>query len=236
MPIKPGWILLALLFLYALWQGEQLSSTRRQVKLLRDENAKLKQVEPAAAEGFAFPLPGACLPSSNNLPGAPRSYRKGQNPGFVFTGENACVPVRYGTGVIASASGTVVKSELSYKELSKAEFDALLKAVKNGASPEQMDKLRGREVWIRHADGLTTVYAHLSAIPSRVKAGAKVQKGDWIGRVGNSGTELGVLGNQGGARLLFELWDGEPDKDRFFGQGLATDALKAQAKLRFGLN
>ncbi|GIW33295.1 M23 family metallopeptidase [Meiothermus sp.] len=236
MPIKPGWIVLALVTLLALWQSGQLSSARRQIAGLQSEVTRLKQELQKGPEGFALPLPGACLPKTDtNLPGAPREYRKGTNPGFVFTGDDACVPVRFGMGVVAAAGGEVVKAETNYKEMSRAEFEALIRAVAGGASPEQMDKLRGREIWIRHAEGYTTVYAHLSGVAPGLKVGSKVYKGQWIGRVGNSGTEAALRGTGEGARLLFELWDGEPDKDRYFGQGLAPEAVRARGKLEFGL-
>ncbi|WP_337868584.1 M23 family metallopeptidase [Meiothermus sp.] len=236
MPIKPGWIVLALVTLLALWQSAQLSGARRQIAGLQSEIAKLKQSLEQGPEGFTLPLPGACLPKSDaNLPGAPREYRKGTSPGFVFINEDACVPVRFGMGVVAAAGGEVVKAETSYKELTRAEFEALIRAVAKGASPEQMDKLRGREVWIRHPGGFTTVYAHLSDIAPGLKTGSKVYKGQWIGRVGNSGTEAALRGRGEGARLLFELWDGEPDRDKYFGQGLAPEAVRARAKLEFGL-
>lgn len=236
MPIKPGWIVLALVVLFALWQTADLVSARRQLRAARTEIAKLTAQPPQPPERFWLPLPGACLPkTAANLPGAPREYRKGTNPGFVFLNGDACVPVVYGMGVVAASSGTVVKADTDYKELSPKDFQALLKAVANGATPEQMARLRGREVWIRHAEGLTTVYAHLSALAPGLRVGSKVEKGQWIGSVGNSGTEYGVLGQVQGARLLFELWDGEPDKDKYFGQGLPPEALRAKAALEFGV-
>jgi hypothetical protein len=236
MPIKPGWILLALVTLVALWQTAQLSSTRRQVAELQSEMSRLRQELQKGPGGFSLPLPGACLPKTNsNLPGAPREYRRGTSPGFVFTGDDACVPVRFGLGVVAAAGGEVIKAETNYQEMTRSEFDALIRAVARGASPEQMGRLRGREVWIRHPDGFTTVYAHLSEIAPGIRPGSRVWKGQWIGRVGNSGTEWALRGTNAGARLLFELWDGEPDKDTHFGQGLAPEAVRARGKLTFGL-
>jgi len=48
----------------------------------------------------------------------------------------------------------------------------------------------GRQVTIRHAFGIKTLYAHLSQI--RVKAGDRVSRGDRIGDMGNSGRSTGT--------------------------------------------
>ena len=169
----------------------------------------------------------------DHLPGAPRPYRKGVSYGFVFTGKDACVPVVFGTGVVAAADGEVVKADHDYKPLDPAAFQRLLDSVKEGADPKAMDALRGREVWIRHPDGRVSVYAHLSGIAPYVKVGARVARGDWIGNVGNSGTSYEVRGTQAGARLLFELWEGGVHKGRYFGQGMDPEAVRKAARKFF---
>jgi len=240
MRLKPGWYLLFLTLLYALvatyaWQR----SERRLAQLAAGEGVVAEpapsSTPPPPAEttppGYVLPLPGACLPEDPDLlPGAARPYRKGVSYGFVFTGEGVCVPVVYGEGVVATSDGEVIKADLDYQPLSKAAFDALLEAVKNGASPEQMDRLRGREVWIRHPDGWISVYAHLAAIAPGIKPGVRVRRGDWIGYLGNSGTSYEVEGSKGAPRLLFELWQGEVDKGRYFGQGLSPKAVRQKAR------
>jgi murein DD-endopeptidase MepM/ murein hydrolase activator NlpD len=77
-----------------------------------------------------------------------------------------------GTPVLAAASGTVV-----------------------GAAPNA-----GYGNWIRieHAQNLATVYGHLSAFAPGISAGAKVQRGQVIGFVGNTGRSTG-------AHLHFEV-------------------------------
>ena len=79
------------------------------------------------------------------------------------------LPARTGTGVLAVAPGRVEQVE------------------EHGGY--------GLQVLIRHADGWTTRYAHLSS--------AEVQKGQWVGR----GSRLGAVGNSGrstGPHLHFE--------------------------------
>lgn len=227
---KPGHYLLLALALYALVltlgfasRGRQLAALHREVWALREKAAQV-------SEGYLLPLPGACLPiRPENLPGAPRPYRKGVSAGFVFQGGDACVPVVRGMGVVAAQAGEVVRVDLDHKEPSLEEYQKLLEAVRSGASPEQMDLLRGLEVWLRHPDGRTSVYAHLQAPYPGLRVGKRVFRGDPIGYVGNSGL------NGGAPRLLFEVWEGEPDRSPFLFQGLPQEELLRQAKAFFGL-
>src|SRR5690606_6025210 len=46
----------------------------------------------------------------------------------------------------------------------------------------------GNLVELRHRNGITTRYAHLSWIPSTLRAGRSVRQGDQIGKVGSTGT------------------------------------------------
>ena len=49
----------------------------------------------------------------------------------------------------------------------------------------------GRYVAVRHAEGLTTFYAHLGGIGAGVKPGLAVTAGQAVGRVGSTGTSTG---------------------------------------------
>jgi murein DD-endopeptidase MepM/ murein hydrolase activator NlpD len=49
----------------------------------------------------------------------------------------------------------------------------------------------GRAVEIRHANGIRTRYAHLSAIGAGIRVGARISQGQVIGRVGSSGLATG---------------------------------------------
>jgi len=220
--IKPGWYVLAALLLYALvvtlaWRHDRIVLHRMRAALA---GMPLSGGGGALAGKYAMPLPGACLPrQAEHLPGYPRPYRKGVNQGLVFVSGDACVPVVYGAGVVADQDGRIIKAERDYQEMSAAEFKNLLKEVAKGASPQQMDKLRGREVWIEHGDGRVSVYAHLSGIRSDLRVGRIVKRGDWIGYVGNSGTQPAVRGTHEGARLMLEVWQGKVDGGKFLGQG-----------------
>lgn len=70
-----------------------------------------------------------------------------------------------GTPVVAAASGVVVKA-----------------GWENGY---------GKVIRIRHDRGRTTVYGHLSAIESEVRAGRRIQQNQLIGRVGSTGLSTG---------------------------------------------
>ena len=71
----------------------------------------------------------------------------------------------YGSAVVAVASGTVVSAGWA------------------GGG--------GKQVRIRHARGLETYYLHLSAFGAGIRAGARVEQGQTIGRVGATGTATG---------------------------------------------
>jgi murein DD-endopeptidase MepM/ murein hydrolase activator NlpD len=72
----------------------------------------------------------------------------------------------YGAAVVAVSAGTVVESGWA-----------------GGA---------GRRVVVRHASGYESAYFHLSAFGAGIRAGARVEQGQTIGRVGNSGTVTGT--------------------------------------------
>jgi len=58
----------------------------------------------------------------------------------------------------------------------------------------------GRFVEVKHAEGLTTLYAHMAAIAPRIASGAAVKAGTAVGRIGSSGTSTGP-------HLHFEIRD-----------------------------
>ena len=166
---------------------------------------------------FALPIEGADIPQDPELlPGAPRDYRGGIHEGIDF-------PAPTGTPVLAAASGTVARVDVSFLDWNREQQDiALYEAITLGYTPAAtLDRIRGRQVWIDHGKGLITRYAHLSAVEPLV-VGQKVEAGALIGEVGSSGYP------QGGPHLHFEVRVG----DDFYGDGLDGDMLvRAVARL-----
>ena len=234
--VKPGWYLLAALFVYALVVTVMLQRTNAEVRDLRIAQATAVQEDAAAPSpaaepaGLWVPLPGASLPQDDaHLPGAERPYRDGVNQGFDFYDGEVGVPVPYGAPVIAAAAGVVERVDQTYSELSPATFEGLLADVADGASDEELDLLRGRQVWIRTPSGRLLRYAHLSDVRNGLAVGQDVFRGQVVGFVGNSGTDAGVAGTNGQARLHFEVWtDGT-----FFGENLEPDEVRMAATSLF---
>lgn len=113
-------------------------------------------------------------------PAPGKTVGKGGAAFLMHNGVDLLAPT--GTPVLAAASGTVV-----------------------GAAPNA-----GYGNWIRldHAENVATVYGHLSAFAPGISPGVKVERGQVIGFVGNTGRSTG-------AHLHFEL----------INQGQATDPM-----------
>lgn len=129
-------------------------------------------VAPAAVEPAqppAPPVPEPVLVMGEPVPGhevnSPFGLRRlpWENHGRLHEGVDIAAPV--GKPVLAAADGFVIRSG-------------------NSSS-------YGRYVEIVHAEGLTTLYAHLGRIDGRARAGARVAAGQPIGKIGSSGTSTG---------------------------------------------
>jgi peptidoglycan LD-endopeptidase LytH len=225
--IKPGWYLAGLIGAYALFMTVQYLSAANSLAITQDKlNVLEKQIQLENTR-LTIPLLGAHLPDNdNNLPSAPREYRKGVSQGFVFTGVDSGIPVSYAMPIVAASDGEIIKLDANFKEMTQPEYNALLGAIKNGASENDLTKLRGRQIWLRHSDGTITRYCHLSKIDDRVSFAAPVKRGQVIGFVGNSGTLEGIRGSSGNARLLFEVWSND---GHFFGENLKPAEVRLNA-------
>ena len=225
--IKPGWYLAGLLGLYALFMTVQYLSVANTLGATQEKLSLLEKQIQAENARLTIPLQGAHLPDNdNNLPSAPREYRKGVSQGFVFTGVDAGISVIYGMPVVAASDGEIVKLDVNFKEMTQPEYNKLLEGIKNGASENDLTKLRGRQIWIKHSDGTITRYCHLSKINESISFAAPIKRGQVIGFVGNSGTLEGIRGSRGNARLLFEVWSSD---GHFFGENLKPAEVRLNA-------
>jgi murein DD-endopeptidase MepM/ murein hydrolase activator NlpD len=168
---------------------------------------------------FALPIEGGDIPQDPELlPGALRDYRGGIHEGIDF-------PAPDGTPVLAAASGTVARVDVSFLDWNREQQEiALYEALTLGYTPAAtLDRIRGRQVWIDHGKGVITRYAHLSAVEPLV-VGQKIEAGALIGQVGSSGYP------QGGPHLHLEVRVG----DDFYGDGLSGDELVRAVSRLFG--
>lgn len=245
--LKPGWYVLIALFLYAVvasvgWRRDvvALRALRLEVAGMEvpvgapagsDAVAAATAPPPMAGDvGLWLPVPGARIPTDDDhLPGAPRAYRAGTSEGFVFWPESSGAFLGYGIPAIASGAGRVVRVDEPYTELDQEAWDALLADVADGASEAQLDRLRGRQVWIELDDGRVARYGHLAGVRAGLAVGQRVGRGRVIGYLGNSGTLDGVLGRTSNARLQFELREG----DTYVGAGLDPDGVRLLASSLF---
>jgi murein DD-endopeptidase MepM/ murein hydrolase activator NlpD len=174
----------------------------------------------AVIYGFHFPIEGACLPSREDfMPNAPREYRSGIHEGIDFYDGYNCVTMGRGTPVLAAKTGVVIRADHGYQDITAEEMDALLTrtAQQGYTDPASLDRLRGRQVWVDHGDGIATRYAHLLDVEEGITEGMVVEAGQVLGHVGNSGTPEGVTDPNLENHLHFELRVGPG----YLGQGLS---------------
>ncbi|MEX2541060.1 MAG: M23 family metallopeptidase [Trueperaceae bacterium] len=234
--LRPGWYLLLAAVVYGVVVTVLLAGQRSELRELRQRSDAPPAAQPPAAaqssddRGLWFPIPGAELPDNPaHLPGSPRPYRQGASEGFDFYDGDSGVPVPYGAAVIAAAAGTLVRVDNAFREADEGEWQRLMSAVADGADDDELDRLRGRQVWLEIEDGRLLRYAHLSAIRDGLSEGQPVQRGTVIGFVGNSGTDEGVAGTRRGSRLHFEIWG----DDGYFGEGMDADEVHIAAATVF---
>lgn len=182
---------------------------------------------------YMVPVEGATISSRrNHLPGAPRPYRNGVHEGFDFYNGTVSVNIAYGTPINAVADGVIIRADHDYQDPSQVEYDAMIaEAARSLDTPaEILDALRGRQVWIRHAGGFVSRYAHLAAVAEVAQEGTVVRQGDIIGTTGNSGTVEAVQGTQDDPHPHVEVWSAAG----FLGSGLEPEETWTLAAQVFG--
>jgi len=175
----------------------------------------------AVIHDFRFPIDGACLPQEDELmPNAPREYRFGTHEGVDFYEGRCCVAVARGMPVLAAKTGVVIRADHDYQDITAEEMDALLTLSQQQGSTDAatLDRLRGRQVWVDHGNGIVTRYAHLLSVEAGIANGTVVRAGQVLGYVGNSGTPEGISDADAENHLHFEIRVG----DGYLGQGLSA--------------
>ncbi|TVQ32515.1 MAG: M23 family metallopeptidase [Wenzhouxiangella sp.] len=183
------------------------------------------------------PIPGATFSlAASHLPGAPRDYRNGIHQGFDFFNGVSGKPLADDEAIVAIADGEIIRidHEVEDEDADALGFWATLSPDEGFVGEFALDRLRGRQVWIRHAQGHVSRYAHLSMVHPELQLGDTVEQGQAIGLMGNSGVPPTETQPNPAPHLHFELWS--PDGTTYLGQGLSPlDSHRLIAAL-FGLD
>lgn len=183
-----------------------------------------------------IPSVGYDLPTWENLlPNAQREYRSGIHMGIDFT-----APL--GHEIRSSFSGVVVRSNKEYKDVDIQIYNSYLKtSAVLGKTPEDIysNILLGKAVVIDHGYSVVneyrviTVYAHLSEISDEIFPGAIVNRGQIIGKSGNTGTSSGALKNDKGSHLHWEMHFDNKNDRYYLGQNISGPTLYQNLKSIF---
>lgn len=217
-----------------MWYADQNSVVRSSGLYARLRELAANPFVRGWPSGYVVPVPGATISSrSAHWPNAPRAYRNGIHEGFDFyDGAVSGVAVEFGTAIVAVAAGRVLRADVDYVELSLAEYEEVIDVSRRALDtpPESLDQLRGMQVWVEHAGGYVTRYAHLSGIPADVVEGGTVEQGQVVGFTGNSGTLEAALGTEDDPHPHVEIWRGNV----YLGQGLEPAEIYDLAGQVFG--
>ena len=198
----------------------------------------LEDFNPKWVDSLKLVLPCDKVPvpkRAMRLPNAPRDYRNGIHRGIDFF-------ANWGTPVKAVAKGTVIRSDLEYKEV-PAEFRELMleSSAKLGNTPSDIfnSVLLGKSVFLDHGFNLIpgfrviSIYAHLSHIEKHIKPGYVISVGEVLGNSGNTGMRESTLGSRSGSHLHWELIL-QKDKDEIYlGRNLKNPELYNMLKRIF---
>lgn len=182
-------------------------------------------LDPDDLRGFTHPVEGACLPFTELLmPNAPRVYRNGVHEGVDIYPGYACAHVELDTPILAVYRGTVLRADVDYVDLTRQQVEELAArtAAQGYSDPETLDMYRGRQVWIDHGSGVVSRYAHLASIVPGIEVGVRVEQGQHIGGMGESGTPESVLAPGTDIHLHYEIRIG----DSFLGADLPPDIVR----------
>jgi len=186
-----------------------------------------------ADAGWSLPIEGAVLPTESNLlPNAEREYRGGIHEGVDFFYRNDGAQYPCGTRILAARAGWVVRADHEWRAMPPREYEFLTGALRVKRDEAQLDRLRGRQVWIRSADGVVVRYCHLQAVAPDAAVGLQVERGTLLGLMGNTGTIDGAKGTGQNCHLHFEIW---PTPAAFLGKDEGPRNARGEYAHLFGL-
>lgn len=165
------------------------------------------EVPPSFFKDFNLgePLKAFTLRTDSSVyPGAPRYYRHGIHRGFDFSDRIDGTIAQLNEPVKAVFPGTVVNIKKDYQAFSeKFKFEIYRKITNENSYTDDiyLDFFRGIQVYVSNGPFLF-IYAHLNRINEELKIGDKIEKGDVIGYMGNTGVEY--LGTR--AHLHLEIY------------------------------
>lgn len=122
--------------------------------------------------------------------------------------------------VVAVADGKILRIDRDYVPADKEElvFWAAMAEGEGFGRDYALDRLHGRQVWIRHDTGHVSRYSHLSEVRRDLTLGDRVEQGEPVGLMGRTGIPPTEHLPEPQPRLHFQLWNQQGD--RYLGQGL----------------
>lgn len=201
---------------------------------LDKDSDRLAPPTPDWPTDLVTPIEGATFSlSESHMPGASRQHHPGTHKGFDFFNGLSGRPLAEDEPVVAIADGDVVRIDHHYTEPSPDDlmFWTELVGQPGFTGDFALDRLRGRQVWLRHADGHISRYAHLSQVHPELQLGDPVTQDQAIGLIGNSGVPPTEDRAEPQPRLHFQLW--AAGRDHYLGEELTTLEIHQQLAALF---
>ena len=134
-------------------------------------------------------MPGSQIPTkSSYLPNAGRPYRAGYTDGihhgWDFYGD-------YGDEIVSLDDGVVIytKKDFTWNDFESIKFDdphsdrRAREHHHDHHHDENLDILRGNQIWIKTMTGDVVFYSHFDHINASLKAGDIVSRGEYLGTI-----------------------------------------------------
>lgn len=190
---------------------------------------------PPNGVSLLFPIKDGALPRLDQptlMPGAKRNYRGGVHEGVDFFNRANGDGLACGEPIRNAADGWVVRIDAAWKPVMQNEYENLTRSIKKVHDEAMLDRLRGRQVWVKTEDGTILRYCHLNTVAEGIQVGTRLNAGTVLGTMGNSGTADGARATGKNCHLHFEIW---PAGGGFLGAGLTPAETRALWESFFGI-